>query len=132
MNWDPDFIEMIGDKVLIEPHSAEQRTGSGLYLPPGVKDKEPVRQGIIVKVGPGYMLPSDDMDEEWKPLEQRQHYMPLQVEEGQWAVFLKNAAWEVRLDTRAYYIVPQSAILMVYSDLLLDDLEDIDTMDSGS
>lgn len=124
MQWDPDFIEMIGDKVLIKPQTAEQRTGSGLYLPPGVKDKEPVRMGKIIKVGPGYMLPSDDLDEDWKPVDQRQHFMPLQVEVDQWAVFLKNAAWEVRLDTTSYYIVPQSAILMVYSDLDLDDLED--------
>ena len=123
MQWDLDFIEMIGDKVLIKPQTAEQRTGSGLYLPPGVKDKEPVRMGEIVRVGPGYMLPSDDMDEEWKPMDQRQHFLPLQVEEGQLAVFLKNASWEMRLDTRTYYIVPQSAILMVYSDPSLDELD---------
>jgi len=123
MNWDPDFIEMIGDKVLAKPQTAEQRTGSGLYLPPGVKDKEPVRMGEIVRVGPGYMLPSDDMDEDWKPMDQRQHFLPLQVDEGQLAVFLKNSSWEVRLDTRTYYIVPQSAILMVYSDPSLDELD---------
>jgi len=123
MQWDLDFIEMIGDKVLVKPQTAEQRTGSGLYLPPGVKDKEPVRMGEIVRVGPGYLLPSDDMDEEWKPVDQRQHFLPLQVEEGQLAVFLKNSSWEVRLDTSTYYIVPQSAILMVYSDPSLDELD---------
>jgi co-chaperonin GroES (HSP10) len=124
MKWDVDFIEMIGDKVLIESSTEEQRTGSGLYLPPGVKDKEQVRQGRILKVGPGYMIPSGDEDEEWKPIDQRQHFMPLQVEEGQIAVFLKNSSWEVRLDAQKYFIVPQSAILMVYDDPLFDEFDD--------
>jgi co-chaperonin GroES (HSP10) len=31
---------VIGDRVLIQPKTPDQRTKSGLYLPPGVQEKE--------------------------------------------------------------------------------------------
>ena len=51
-----DHIEkfiVVGDKVLIKPKKHERTTKSGLYLPPGVKEKEIIQSGYIVKVGPG-------------------------------------------------------------------------------
>lgn len=121
MNW--DGLEMIGDKVLIAPKDAEERTESGLFLPPGVKEKEQVHQGYIVKTGPGYLLPTADPDEDWKPMDDRLDFLPLQVEEGDLAVYLKNSAWEVRISGNKYFIVPQSAILMVFKDEFIDELE---------
>jgi len=44
---------VIGDRVLIRPSRPDDRTASGLYLPPGVQEKEKVQQGYIVKTGPG-------------------------------------------------------------------------------
>ena len=48
---------VIGDRVLIRPSKPDERTESGLYLPPGVQEKEKVQQGYIIKTGPGYAIP---------------------------------------------------------------------------
>src|SRR3972149_10846349 len=51
-------IILVGDKVLISPDRDQERTQHGLYLPPGVKEKDKVQSGIVVQVGPGYGLPN--------------------------------------------------------------------------
>jgi Co-chaperonin GroES (HSP10) len=33
-------IQVIGDRVLVKPRKESERTESGLYLPPGVKEKK--------------------------------------------------------------------------------------------
>lgn len=38
-------LVVIGDRVLIKPSKPDERTASGLYLPPGVQEKEKVQQG---------------------------------------------------------------------------------------
>jgi len=45
---------VIGDRILIKPLKPDERTSSGLYLPPGVQEKEKVQQGYVIKTGPGY------------------------------------------------------------------------------
>ena len=44
---------IVGDRVLIRLKKPHEKTGSGLYLPPGVQEKEKVQQGYIIKAGPG-------------------------------------------------------------------------------
>jgi len=50
-------LVVIGDRVLIRPSKPHERTDSGLYLPPGVYEKEKVQQGYVIKTGPGYAIP---------------------------------------------------------------------------
>ena len=50
-------IIVVGDRVLIKPMKEPQKTSSGIYLPPGVHEKEKVQSGYIVKAGPGYPIP---------------------------------------------------------------------------
>ena len=38
---------IIGDRVLVRPTRPNEKTQSGLYLPPGVQEKERVQQGVI-------------------------------------------------------------------------------------
>lgn len=104
---------VIGDRVLIKPSTQSERTESGLYLPPGVQEKEKVQQGIVVKTGPGYAIPSPMEDEPWKSEEEQVKYIPLQAREGDLAIFLLNAATEIVYENIKYFIVPQSAILML-------------------
>lgn len=107
-------IIIIGDRVLIKPTTATDRTDSGLYLPPGVQEKEKVQQGYVIKTGPGYALPLPmDEDEQWKGEEEKVKYLPLQTREGDLAIFLQASATEVIFEKEKYYIVPQSAILML-------------------
>ena len=104
---------VIGDRLLIKPLQSDQRTASGLYLPPGVQEKEKVQQGYIIKHGPGYAIPMPVENESWKPEEEQVKYIPLQAKEGDLAIFLLSGATEVMYENEKYFIVPQSAILML-------------------
>jgi chaperonin GroES len=109
-------LVVIGDRVLIRPSKPNERTDSGLYLPPGVQDKEKVQQGFVIKTGPGYAIPMPVDDEPWKGNEEQVKYVPLQAREGDLAIFLLSGATEVLYENEKYYIVPQSAILMLERD----------------
>jgi chaperonin GroES len=104
---------VIGDRILIRPSKPDERTQSGLYLPPGVQEKEKVQQGWVIKTGPGYAIPMPVDDEPWKGEEEQVKYVPLQAKEGDLAIFLVSGATEVMYEGDKFFIVPQSAILML-------------------
>lgn len=106
-------IVVIGDRVLIRLSNSAERTQSGLYLPPGIQEKEKVQQGYVIKTGPGYAIPLPVESEPWKSEEEQVKYIPLQVREGDLAIFLVNGATEVVYEGEKYFIVPQGAILML-------------------
>ncbi len=113
---DTTKIIIVGDRVLIKPEEDLEKTNSGLYLPPGVKEKEKVQGGYILKAGPGYPIasPTDD-DEPWKE-NKATKYIPLQANEGDFAIFIRKDAVEIELDKQKLVIVPQSAILLLMRD----------------
>lgn len=105
---------IVGDRVLIKPKNPNERTESGLYLPPGVQEREKVQSGYIMKVGPGYPIPAPSEDSEsWRDHEEKIKYIPLQAKEGDLAIFLQNGAFEVMYSGEKYYIVSQAHILML-------------------
>lgn len=104
---------VVGDRLLIQPSRPDERTASGLYLPPGVQEKEKVQQGYVIKTGPGYAIPLPVEDEPWKAEEDNVKYVPLQAKEGDLAIFLLSGATEVMYEGEKYFIVPQSAVLML-------------------
>src|ERR1700755_316929 len=106
-------LVVIGDRVLIRPSKPNERTDSGLYLPPGVQEKEKVQQGYVIKAGPGYAIPMPTEDEPWKGEEEKVKYVPLQAKEGDLAIFLVSGATEVVYENEKYFIVPQGAVLML-------------------
>lgn len=109
-------IILVGDKVLIAPDADADRTNHGLYLPPGVKEKDKVQSGAVVQVGPGYAVPNPHYldQEQWSTTPKDPiKYMPLQAEEGDYALFLRDSAIEIEYDERKYLIVSHSAILML-------------------
>ena len=110
-------INIVGDRVLVKPRKESIRSESGLYLPPGVREKEKIQYGYVVKIGPGYPIPLPvDNDEPWKADEEKIKYVPLQVKEGDLAVFLQTGAYEVMYEKEKYFIVSQSSILMIERD----------------
>ncbi len=113
---------VVGDRVLIKPKSAQSKTKSGLYLPPGVQEKEPVQSGYVVKVGPGYPIPAiTDADEPWKEKKDDVKYVPLQPAEGDLAIYLQNSGFEIFFNNEKYIIVPHSSILLLIRDESLFD-----------
>jgi len=107
-------IIIVGDRVLIKPKKMSETTESGLYLPPGVHEKEKVQSGYVMKTGPGYPLPMPlEEDEPWKESDEKIKYIPLQAKLGDLALFLQKGAFEILYEGEKYFIVPQSSILLL-------------------
>lgn len=117
-----DKFVVVGDRVVVRPKSLDERTKSGLYLPPGVQEKEKIQSGYVVKTGPGYAvgLPQD-ADEPWKEKGSSPQYIPLQARVGDLAIFLQNSSHEIEYEGEHFVIVPNSAIL-----LLVREEDDLD------
>lgn len=116
---------VVGDRILISQDDSKNRTEFGLYLPPGVKEKEKVRGGYVVNVGPGYPMPDLNSigEEPWSTSSPKDtKYIPLQANVGDYAIYLSTAAVEIEFERKNYVVVPQSAILV----LMRDDVTDFD------
>lgn len=109
---------VVGDRVLVKADEPEERTELGLYLPQTVVEKEKVQSGRIVSVGPGLAVPEPvtSDDEPWQESSERARYIPMQAEEGDYALFLKKAAVEIKYNGETYLVVPQAAILLLLRD----------------
>jgi co-chaperonin GroES (HSP10) len=106
-----------GDRLLVSPLSASERTHTGLYLPDSAVDGKQVSSGWVEAIGPGYPVPvaPDPSEEPWKQTAGREErcYFPLQAEKGDFVLYVKNAAYEVNLDGKKYFVVPNSAVLVL-------------------
>ncbi len=107
---------VVGDKVLLKSKSPSEKTKTGLYLPPGVQEKEQVQSGYVMKAGPGYPIPIPAEDESWKRTDEKIRYIPLQVKEGDLAIFLQRDAIEIVYKEEKYFIIPQHSILLLERD----------------
>jgi len=107
-------LVIVGDRILVDPDEGADKTPSGLYLPPTVKEKEKILGGKVVKVGPGYPIPDAISAESWIPGKNTVKYLPLQALEGDYAIFLRESAIEIELEEKKYLIVPHSAILALF------------------
>lgn len=117
---------VVGDRVLIEPDEKGDRTSTGLYLPPTVKEKDKVQGGYVIKTGPGYPVhdPNVILEEPWSAKKKQElKYMPLQAAEGDYAIFLKDAAVEIEFEDKKYLIVPHSAILTLVRTDIVEEQE---------
>ncbi|MFP4663688.1 MAG: co-chaperone GroES [Bacteroidales bacterium] len=115
-NEDTDKFILVGDKVLIKPKTTKTKTKSGLYLPPGVEEKESTHSGYVIKTGPGYPIPAlQDTDEIWKQKEEVK-YVPLQAQPGDLAIYLHKSGFEIEFNDEKYLILPHTAILMLIRD----------------
>jgi chaperonin GroES len=88
----------LGDRVIVEPESAEQTTKSGIVLPDTAQEKP--QSGKIVSVGTGKTT------DEGKVL-------PLTVKEGDVVIYAKYGGTELKVDGKEYLIVRESDILAV-------------------
>jgi co-chaperonin GroES (HSP10) len=115
---------VVGDRVLIKPDDSKEKTDFGLYLPQGIESKEKVQSGFVYKTGPGYPLPdpSDMGEEPWSQSKKDAKYVPLQVEEGDYVIFLRKSAIEIEFESQQYLILPQSAILLIVRDDILSKI----------
>ena len=91
-------IKPLGDRVVLEAVTEEQKTKSGIYLP-DTADKEKPEQGKVVAVGPGRF-------EDGK-------LVPMSVKKGDVVLFTKYGPSEVKVDNKEYLIAREEDILAV-------------------
>ncbi|HKL18048.1 MAG TPA: co-chaperone GroES family protein [Halalkalibaculum sp.] len=115
LNTVEKFI-VVGDRVLLKPRDMETRTKSGLVLPVTVKEKEEIQSGYVIKTGPGYPIPSNELDESWKENVDETRYIGMQAKEGDLAIFLKSSSHEIEFENEKYLIVPHGSILLLIRD----------------
>ena len=58
-------ITPLGDRVVVRPEPAEEKTASGLYIPDAAKEKP--QRGKVVSVGPGRVENGTKIDMTVKP-----------------------------------------------------------------
>jgi chaperonin GroES len=87
-------IKPLGDRVVVQPKPADDKTESGLYIPDSAKEKP--QKGTVKSVGPGRVEDGTQID--------------MTVEEGQEVLYGKYAGTEVTLDGEEYLIMRESDI----------------------
>ncbi|MCX5657312.1 MAG: co-chaperone GroES family protein [Candidatus Omnitrophica bacterium] len=124
---------LVGDRVLIAPDEGSGKTETGLYLPEGVKEKEKMQAGNVVKVGLGYPLvdPATLEQEPWSSAKSEKKYFPLEAREGDYCIFLRNSAIEIEFERKKYLVVPHSAILIIVRDDIAKQLKDLEKIGNG-
>jgi chaperonin GroES len=90
-------IKPIGDRVVIRPEAAEEKTESGLYIPDTAKEKP--QRGTVVSVGPGRVENGARID--------------MSVGTGDKVLYGKYSGTEITIDGEDLLIVRESDILGV-------------------
>ena len=88
-------IKPLGDRVVVKPEAAEERTSSGIYIPDTAKEKP--QRGTVVAVGPGKVENGTKVD--------------MTVKEGDVVLYGKYSGTEITIDSDEVLIMRESDIL---------------------
>ena len=91
-------LRPLGDRVLVKPEKAEQKTASGLYISSGAQEKP--QRGEVIAVGAGKL---DDKGER----------IPMDVKVGDVVIYGKYGGNEVKIDGEEYLLMRDSDIYAV-------------------
>ena len=91
-------IKPLGDKVVVKPAKAEEKTESGIILPGSAQEKP--HQGTVVAVGPGAR---DD----------KGNHIPLDVKEGDRVIYGKFGGVDLKYDNEEDVVLSEKDILVV-------------------
>ncbi len=86
-------VKPLSDRVLVEPHEAEEKTAGGLFIPDTAKEKP--LAGKVVAVGPG----TKEVD--------------MEVKAGDTVLYGKYSGSEITIDGKQYIIMRQSDVLAI-------------------
>jgi chaperonin GroES len=89
----------LGDRVLIEIPSREEKTKGGIIIPDTVNQEKP-EQGVVVAVGSGRVTENGNV-------------IPVKVKIGDKVVFSKYGYDEITVEGKKYYMLREENILAV-------------------
>jgi len=92
------MLRPLGDRVLVEPASEEEKTAGGIILPDTAKEKP--QKGMVKAVGPGRLLENGQR-------------VPIDLKEGDKVIFSKYGGTEVKIDGKEYTILREDDIYAV-------------------
>lgn len=92
------MLKPLGDRVVIEAISKDDKTASGIVLPDTAKEKP--QEGRIVAVGSGRVADNGER-------------IALEVKEGDKVLFSKYAGTEVKIDNKELLVLRESDILAI-------------------
>ena len=90
-------ITPLGDRVVVKPQAAEEKTASGLFIPDTAKEKP--QRGNVVSVGPGRFENGTKIDMTLSP--------------GDVVLYGKYSGTDLSIDGTDYLIMKQSDILAI-------------------
>ncbi len=93
-------IKPIGDRVVVQPEAAEEKTSSGLFIPDTAKEKP--QRGKVLFVGPGSVQDGKRVD--------------MTVKAGDSVLYGKYSGTEITLDGEEVLIMRENDILGVISE----------------
>lgn len=93
-------IKPIGDRVVVQPEAAEEKTSSGLFIPDTAKEKP--QRGKVLFVGPGSVQDGKHVD--------------MTVKAGDSVLYGKYSGTEITLDGEEVLIMRENDILGVISE----------------
>jgi len=91
-------IQPLGDRVIVKPLEAEEKTKGGIVLPDTAKEKP--QEGEVIAVGTGRRLDDGKI-------------APLEVKKGDKVLYGKYAGTEVKLDGEEHLIMREEDILAI-------------------
>lgn len=86
-------VTPLHDRLIVEPHQAEEKTAGGIIIPDTVKEKP--QRGVAIAVGAG------KKDE------------PMTVKTGDTILYGKYAGTEIEIEGKPYLIMRESDVLAV-------------------
>lgn len=89
-------IRPLGDRVVVEPQSAEEKTAGGIVLPDTAKEKP--LMGKVIAVGKGKTLDNGDVAE-------------MSVKKGDVVVYGTYSGSDIKVDDKELKILHESEIL---------------------
>ena len=93
-------IKPLGDRVVVRPQLAEEKTASGLFIPDTAKEKP--QRGEVVSVGPGRVENGTKID--------------MTVSAGDTVLYGKYSGTEINITDEDLLIMRESDILGVIAD----------------
>ena len=91
-------LQPLGDRVVLERISAEEKTAGGIVLPDSAQEKP--RQGKVIAVGSGRLLPGGTR-------------VPFQVKAKDHVLFSSYAGSEIKIDGEPHLVMSEDEILAV-------------------
>ncbi len=94
-------IKPLGERVLLKPLEAKEKTKGGIVLPDTAKEKP--QEGKVIAIGRGKL--SDDGK-----------IQPLEVKDGDKVLYGKYAGTEIKIDDEEHLVIKEEDVLAIISD----------------